>query len=160
VSTTERRSSSCVFSPLPPPPLTHYRIVGKGTHSQNHLAKLKPEIEKLCQQHQFKYFVEENEGRILVKFGQGSGQLSQGEASSFWDNRPTYPSTQQGYPGTSQEYPQQQNQPQYQQQYQGQQQSGQQQGDQGGQPNNMVEEVVKQAAPVLIRKLTSCCIIL
>jgi hypothetical protein len=113
----------------------------------------------LCQQHLFMFFVEENEGRILVKFGQGSGQLSQGEASSFWDNRPTYPSTQQGYPGTSQQNPQQQNQPQY-QQYQGQQQSGQQQGYQGGQPNNMVEEVVKQAAPVLIRKLTSCCIIL
>jgi len=134
-------------------------IVGKGIHSQNHMAKLKPEIEKLCQQQQFKYFVEENEGRILVKFGQGSGQLSQGEAASFWNNRPTYPSTQQDYPGSSQQYPQQEDQQPYQQQYQVQQQGGQQ-GYQGGQPNNMMEEVVKQAAPVVIRKLTSCCIIL
>ena len=61
------------------------RIVGKGNHSANHIAKLRPEIERLCQQHHFKYYVEENEGRILVKFGEGAGQLSQGEATSFWE---------------------------------------------------------------------------
>src|SRR5271170_2302440 len=75
MSTTERRSSSCVSPPHLESRLHPFRIVGKGIHSQNHLAKLKPEIEKLCQQHQFKYYVEENEGRILVKFGQGAGQL-------------------------------------------------------------------------------------
>jgi len=127
------------------------RIVGRGIHSQNHMAKLKPEIEKLCQQHQFKYFVEENEGRILVQFGKGTGHISQGEAASVWDNRPTYSAAQQqAYPGTSQ------------QQYGGQQQEYQseQQPYQGGGQNDMVEEVVKKAAPILFKKLLSCCTIM
>jgi len=144
------------------------RIVGKGIHSLNHIAKLKPEIEKLCQQHQFKYYVEENEGRILVKFGQGAGQLSQGEAASFWDNRQNYGPQlgyQQGYPGPSQQQqPHQQPQPSYQQPYQqpyqGQQQYQSQQN-QGGQNNNdMVEQVVKKAAPFIFRKLSQCCTIM
>lgn len=114
------------------------------------MAKLKPEIEKLCQQHQFKYFVEENEGRILVTFGQGTGHMTQDEAANFWDNRPSY-QPQQSYPGPSQQqYPQQQQQ----------QNQGAQQQYQGGGPNNMVEEVVKTAAPVVFKRLASCCIIL
>jgi len=127
------------------------RIVGKGIHSQDHMAKLKPEIEKLCQQHQFKYFVEQNEGRILVKFGEGTGQISQGAAASFWDNRPTYSAPQQqAYPGTSQ------------QQYGGQHQEyqGGQQPYQGGGQNDMVEEAVKKAAPILFKKLLSCCTVM
>jgi len=149
-------------------PIDVRRIVGKGIHSLNHIAKLKPEIERLCQQHQFKYYVEDNEGRILVRFGQGPGQLSQGEAASFWDNRPNF-GTHQGYPGPSQpqqpyqqpsQQPQQSYQQPYQQPYQGQQQyQGQQ--NQGGQNNNdMVEEVVKKAAPIIFRKLRQCCTIM
>lgn len=139
------------------------RIVGKGIHSLNHIAKLKPEIEKLCQQHRFKYYVEENEGRILVQFGQGAGQLSQGEAASFWDNRQNY-GPQQGHLGSSQQQPYQQPQPPYQQTYQqpyqGQQQYQSQQN-QGGQNNNdMVEQVVKKAAPFILRKLSQCCTIM
>lgn len=124
-------------------------------HSLNHIAKLKPEIERLCQQHQFKYYVEENEGRILVKFGQGAGQLSQGEAASFWDNRPNFVA-QQGYPGPSQQQQSyQQPQQSYQQPYQGQPQH------QGGQNNNdMVEEFIEQAAPSIFRKLSQCCTIM
>lgn len=119
------------------------------------MAKLKPEIEKLCQQHQFKYFVEENEGRILVKFGDGAGHMSQGEAANLWNNRPSYQPPQQDYPGPSQQqYGQQQQQQQYQQQQGGQQQY------QGGEPNDMVEEVVKKAAPILFKKLLSCCTIM
>jgi hypothetical protein len=149
-----------VYSPSPPKSssaLTQYRIVGKGIHSQDHMAKLRPEIEKLCQQHQFKYFVEENEGRILVKFGEGPGQMTQSEAATFWNHRPSdMPPSQQDYPsGPSQQPYQQQQDPQ--QQYQ----SGQQpyQGDGGGR-NDMVEEVVKEAAPVLFKKLMACCTIL
>jgi hypothetical protein len=139
------------------------RIVGKGIHSLNHLQKLRPAIEKLCQQQQFKYFVEENEGRILVKFGDGAGHLSQGEAQSFWDKLQNFAAPSQSYPGTSQ--PQQQ----YQQQQQGgyQHNQGQQggynrpnQGGQGGQGNDIVEQVVKKAAPIVFRKLRQCCTIM
>ena len=126
------------------------RIVGKGIHSLNHMAKLKPEIEKLCQQYQFKYHVEENEGRILVKFGQGTGQLSQVEAAGFGDNGQNF-AAQQGY-SSQQPYQQPNLQP-----YQGQQQYQ----SQGGQNNNdVVEEVVKNAAPIIFRKLGQCCTIM
>jgi hypothetical protein len=115
---------------------------------------LKPAIEDLCQKHNFKYYVEENNGRILVKFGEGSGQLSQGEAQNYWNNSPSSGS-QYEYTGSSQpQYPQ----PSYQQnQYQGQQQ---QQPYQSNQNTDIVEEVVRKAAPVVIRKLRSCCIIM
>ena len=116
----------------------------------------------MCRQHNFKYYVEENDGRILVKFGEGAGQLSHGEASSFWDSQ-----TQQqqnygptpGYAESSQaasyQQPQQQNQYQNQHQYQG--QSNQ---DGSGQNNDIVEQAVKKAAPVIFRKLMSCCTIM
>jgi hypothetical protein len=110
------------------------------------MAKLGPEIERLCRQHNFKYFVEENEGRILVKFGEGAGQLSQGEATSFWNSQQSSSAPQLGYAETSAQAQS------YQQPYQGQQQQ------EGG--NDMVEEAVKKAAPIIFRKLLSCCTIM
>jgi len=121
-------------------------------HSQNHLDKLKPAIEQLCQQHQFKYYVEQNEGRILVQFGQGAGQLSQGEAASYWSNRPNY-NVQQG-PSQSQGYQPQQQYQQPQQQFQYQESQGQ--GNQG----DVVEQIIKEAAPGIFKKLRQCCTIM
>jgi hypothetical protein len=135
------------------------RIVGKGIHSQNHMAKLKPEIERLCQQHGFKYLVEENEGRILVKFGDGPGQISHGDAQNIWDNRYN---TMPSYPEASHQQPQgyyQTPQPSYQQPPPPQEQF-QQAPPQGNQTNGVVEEIVKEAAPVIIKQLKGCCIIL
>lgn len=133
-----------------------FRIVGKGIHSLNHLAKLRPAVEDLCRKRNFKYYIEENEGRILVKFGEGSGQLTQGEAQSFWDKLQNF-GNQPTYPGSSQ--PQYQPQPAYQQQpYHGQQQYHG--SNQGQQNNDLVEEVVRKAAPVVFRKLRSCCTIM
>jgi hypothetical protein len=143
--------------------------VGKGIHSLNHIQKLRPAIEQLCQKHQFKYYIEENDGRILVKFGEGAGHLSQGEAQSFWDQLKNF-GTPQGYAGQSQPVSYQQSQQSYQQQpYQQDQNQGQQQYHQNTQQANqnqnqngdtVVEEVVRKAAPVVIKKLNSCCIIL
>jgi hypothetical protein len=121
------------------------------------MAKLKPEIERLCQQHGFKYFVEENEGRILVKFGEGPGQLSQGEAQSIWGNRydssniPSRPAPSQSQGYYAQPQPSYQRPPQEQ---------FQQEVAQGNNANINVGEVVIQAAPVIIKKLGSCCTIL
>jgi hypothetical protein len=125
--------------------------VGKGIHSLNHIAKLRPEIENLCRQHQFKYYIEENEGRIFVKFGEGAGQLSHSEVPSHWGNSQNF-GTSQGYPGPSQPQPYQQPQQSYQQQ-------SQPPPDQGGQTNDL-EQVVQQAAPAIFKKLGECCIIL
>ncbi|KAI1310971.1 hypothetical protein F5Y03DRAFT_344611 [Xylaria venustula] len=41
-------------------------IVGKGIHSTNHVQKIKPAIEKLCQDLGLQYATEENEGRLYV----------------------------------------------------------------------------------------------
>jgi hypothetical protein len=114
----------------------------------------------LCQKYQFKYFVEENDGRILVKFGEGAGHLSQGEAQSFWDKLQNFAASQNNYPGTSQQ--------QYPNQYQGHNQfPGQGHGQgykpnqgQGGQGDDLVEQAVKKAAPVVFRKLRQCCTIM
>jgi len=122
-----------------------YRIVGKGIHSQNHIAKLKPAIENLCVKQNFKYYIEENEGRILVKFGEGSGYLTEGEASDYWKKL-------QGLENSYASASQPQNRPP--QQYQ------QQQQYQTNQSEDLVGEAIKQAAPVIIRKLRQCCIIM
>ncbi|KAI1282505.1 DUF1771-domain-containing protein [Xylaria sp. FL0933] len=46
---------------------THLHIiVGKGIHSVDHVQKIKPAIEKLCQDLGLQYATEENEGRIYV----------------------------------------------------------------------------------------------
>ncbi|KAI1423821.1 DUF1771-domain-containing protein [Xylaria sp. FL1777] len=41
-------------------------IVGKGNHSVDHVQKIKPAIEELCQNLGLQYATEENEGRIYV----------------------------------------------------------------------------------------------
>jgi len=112
----------------------------------NHMAKLRPEIERLCRLHNFKYYVEENEGRILVKFGEGQGQLTQDEATNFWDGKLNYGAP----PAPAYEEPKPQAWPQ------------QQFGtapNQGAHSDNIVEQIVTAAAPVVAKKL-GCCIIL
>jgi hypothetical protein len=94
--------------------------------------------------HSFKYYVEENQGRILVKFGEGSGQLSEGEAFSYWAK---FQNLANSYASGSQP--------------QGRPQQGyQHQQHQTGGSEDLVEEIVKKAAPVMIKKMGQCCIIL
>lgn len=104
-------------------------IVGRGNHSVNHIQKLKPAIEQLCQQHNFEYNTEHNEGRILVKFpmdGQG-GMPAPGSAGQYAQvqqpQQAYHPHNgQQGHQQGYQQGYQQQQQPQ--QTQQGQQQAG------------------------------------
>lgn len=106
-------------------------IVGKGIHSVNHIQRIKPAIEELCQRHNFQYTTEQNEGRILVHFpsdGQ-AGFLAPGSAGQYGNvQQPQQAYHPQGQPSYGM---QNQQQGQGQQQYQ-QQQQGQQQGQQAG----------------------------
>jgi len=111
-------------------------IVGKGSHSPQHIQKLKPTVERLCQQHNFQYRTEENEGRILITFAPG--------APSYFPSPPQ----QQPYGG----YPQQQSYNAYPQQQPYQQPHYQQ--SQGG--NGELQEVIKNA-PKIIRMLRRMC---
>jgi hypothetical protein len=97
--------------------------------------------------------VEENEGRILVKFGEGAGQLSQGEAHSFWDKLQSFSNPQCAEGSQSQSY-------QHQQQYQGGQQNQYNRPNQGNQNNDITEQIVNKAAPIIFRKLRQCCTIM
>ncbi|CCG82989.1 Smr domain protein [Taphrina deformans PYCC 5710] len=127
-------------------------IVGKGIHSVDHVQKLKPAIEDLCQKHNFKYTTEHNEGRIYVEFpsdGQ-TGFLAPGSAGQYAGVQ----QPQQAYHPQNQPSYAMQNNPQTggQQQYQ-QQQQGQQAGwEQYNTPANR-----KQALNILKRIYYSCC---
>ena len=60
--------------PSPPHPLTPAptpRIVGKGNHSPNHIQKIKPKVEQICQELGLQYATEPNAGRMYVNLQGG-----------------------------------------------------------------------------------------
>ena len=93
-------------------------IVGRGNHSANHVQKLKPRVEQLCQELGLQYRTEENEGRIYVNL-QGheisempplpSGQTSNGYGGGKHTGKQQHG---QQHPRPPAEEPQQQEQPQ------------------------------------------------
>ncbi|KAK8189231.1 smr domain-containing protein [Phyllosticta capitalensis] len=50
-------------------------IVGKGNHSAGHVQKIKPRVEKVCQELGLQYRTEENAGRIYVDLTGGEAHL-------------------------------------------------------------------------------------
>lgn len=78
-------------------------IVGKGLHSQNGIAKLKPAVEQLCEESGLKHHIDsKNTGVMVIDFAGSSGS----QIPSHWDLGPWQ---QPQYNN--------QNQPQYQQQH-------------------------------------------
>jgi len=53
-------------------------IVGKGNHSPDHVQKIKPRVEQICQELGLQYHTEQNEGRIYVDLTGGSAQGGHG----------------------------------------------------------------------------------
>ncbi|KIV83931.1 hypothetical protein PV11_05913 [Exophiala sideris] len=102
-------------------------IVGKGNHSVNHVQKIKPRVEQVCQELGLQYHVEPNEGRIYVDLT--GGQVNMQHVNN-WGGYQSQQGYQQSYPGG-----QQQQQHGQQQQY-GQQQQQQQYYDQGQNSGN------------------------
>ncbi|PVH15037.1 uncharacterized protein CXQ87_005316 [Candidozyma duobushaemuli] len=96
----QKRLSECIRTYQ-----SHLRvIVGKGLHSANGIAKLKPAIEQLCQESGLKHYIDpKNTGVMVIDLAN-----SQGSLPSHWDQQPL---SQGSY--------YQQQQPQYQQQQQG-----------------------------------------
>jgi DNA-nicking Smr family endonuclease len=118
-------------------------IVGKGNHSKNHVQKIKPRVEQVCQELGLQYRTEENEGRIFVNL--------QGGAVHEMPPPPQAPSYGGGggYPG--QHGGGQQHGGQY-HGGQGQHTGGQQQ--QGG--NDEIEEMAKKGLSKLLKKFGCC----
>ena len=124
----------------------------------NHVQKLKPRVEQVCQELGLQYATEENAGRIYVDLTGGPAEMP----SHYSQHGAPHQQQQQHY-GQQPQYGQQQYQggPQYQQGgYPGQQQhyggGGQQQND----PNAEIEAAVKKYLPRIIRKLEGCCIMM
>jgi hypothetical protein len=128
-------------------------IVGKGNHSPQHIQKIKPRVEQICQQLGLNYQTEANEGRMYI-------DLTGAPVHSI----PPPPSGYGQHWGGQHQGSQQHG---GQQQYGGQQQGGyasqqhggyQQQQQQGG--NDEVEEVVKKLLPRVIKALRGCCVVM
>ncbi|KAF2154683.1 Smr domain protein [Myriangium duriaei CBS 260.36] len=49
-------------------------IVGKGNHSVNHVQKIKPMVERVCQQEGLQYHTEENAGRMYIDLTGGEAR--------------------------------------------------------------------------------------
>ncbi|KAF2005737.1 smr domain-containing protein [Amniculicola lignicola CBS 123094] len=125
-------------------------IVGKGNHSRNHVQKIKPRVEKVCQELGLQYATEENEGRMFINL--------QGGSVGHMPPPPTAPNYG-GYPGSHSGGGHQQ--PHGGQQHHGQQHHGQQQSH--GQQNNQndeVEQLVKKGLPRLFKALKGCCVVM
>ena len=46
-------------------------IVGRGNHSVNHIQKIKPRVEQVCQELGLQYMTEQNEGRMYINLQGG-----------------------------------------------------------------------------------------
>jgi DNA-nicking Smr family endonuclease len=113
-------------------------IVGKGNHSYDHVQKIKPRVEQVCQQLGLQYATEHNEGRMYINLTGGPAQMPSQYQGGGGGGQQQYHGGQQqgGYPGGQQQH------------YGGGQQHGQQQGQ-----NEEVEKLVKKFLPRILRKL-------
>ena len=73
------------------------RIVGKGNHSVNHIQKIKPRVEKICQELNLQYVTEQNEGRMYINLQGGPAVMPpmHGNSGQYRDRdlRPQYEAT-------------------------------------------------------------------
>ncbi len=127
-------------------------IVGKGNHSPQHMQKIKPRVEKVCQELGLQYQTEANEGRMYINLtgGPANAPPPTDAGGIQYAGGQQYPSAHPGYPGGQQQHhgghPQQQ------------QAHGQHQGQ--GQ-NDEVEKIFKKFLPRILRKLEKqCCIVM
>ncbi|KAM0562526.1 hypothetical protein ACHAPJ_002216 [Fusarium lateritium] len=126
---------------------THlYAIVGKGNHSTNHVQKLKPKVEELCQELGLRYKTDEdNTGRIIINL-QGGEPLPPSHSGGYSGH---HGGQQQHHGGQQQHHGGQQ------QHHGGQQQHHQPQHQQ--EQNDDVGEFVEKMLPRIMRKLEKAC---
>lgn len=134
-------------------------IVGKGNHSVNHVQKIKPRVEQVCQELGLQYATEENAGRMYINLSGGPATMPQipnnqaNQNHGGFTNQPHYNQGQQH---------QNQNQGQQHQNYQGQQQNqnynqNQNQNQQQNGNNDELEKLAKKFLPKILNKLEKAC---
>lgn len=91
---------------------THIKaIVGKGIHSQNHVAKIKPAVEDLCRKHNFRYSTDpHNSGVLVIDLTSGGGEVPYNNIAPNpqWSSHPNTGGYPQQYGNQNQPYHQQQ----------------------------------------------------
>ncbi|KFY76491.1 hypothetical protein V499_03913 [Pseudogymnoascus sp. VKM F-103] len=126
-------------------------IVGKGNHSPGHIQKIKPRVEKVCQELGLQYNTEPNEGVLYVNLQGGAPvrppqQQPSGGQGGYQGGQGGYQGGQGAYPGGGQ------------QQHGGQQQGGQGQQQQGGQGE--IEKLALKMLPKVLAKLEKACCVM
>jgi Domain of unknown function (DUF1771)/Smr domain len=117
-------------------------IVGKGNHSPHHIQKIKPRVEKVCQELGLQYQTEANEGRMYINLTGGAANLPPPSQAGGQQH-----GGQQQYPGAHQQH------------HGGHQQAHGQHHGQG--QNDEMEKIVKKFLPRILRKLEKqCCIVM
>lgn len=106
-------------------------IVGKGLHSQNGLAKIKPAVEDLCREANLKNYLDKKNQGVLVIELQGAQVPDSWANSEFGSGKPAQTHQANGYQPAQQ--------PQYHQQPPQQQQQHQQQQNAGGNEDLLVK---------------------
>ncbi|KAI9705110.1 MAG: hypothetical protein M1836_006893 [Candelina mexicana] len=129
-------------------------IVGKGNHSVNHIQKIKPRVEQVCQELGLQYLTEANAGRIYINLQGGPAHMPQEHIQHGGGY-------QQGHaqPNAGQQHYNQHQQgagyPAHQQQQQpggGHQQQGQ---------NDEMEKIAKKFLPKILKYLEKqCCVVM
>ncbi|MCJ1272293.1 hypothetical protein MMC21_000079 [Puttea exsequens] len=134
-------------------------IVGKGNHSPNHIQKIKPKVEQLCQELGLRFATEANAGRMYINLQGGPAVMPQhltaahggGYGQGYGGGRPYQQQQQQHHGGGG-----------YQQQggmgYQNQQGGG---GQHQQDPNAQLEAEVRKYLPKVIRICQrQCCTVM
>ncbi|KAI5200204.1 DUF1771-domain-containing protein [Aureobasidium subglaciale] len=129
-------------------------IVGKGNHSVNHVQKIKPRVEQICQEQGLQYHTEQNEGRIYINLTGGAAvpPAGYGQPQQYDQSHHGKPQYQTAYPLSNQGQHSQQGYPSQQQGYQ----QNHQQQQQGTQQMDYEEEI-KKNLPKVIRFLKKNC---
>lgn len=147
-------------------------IVGKGNHSPDHIQKIKPRVEQVCQELGLQYATEPNAGRMYINLTGGQAQMPPAHTwggQGYAQGGGSYPSQQGPYASQNQQggtyahpedqYPAQQG--GYVQQQQGgyvqQQQPQYQQGYPGQPQTQFQQEQQEEQKDPLMACLKSCC---
>jgi hypothetical protein len=131
-------------------------IVGKGNHSPGHIQKIKPAVERICQEEGLQYTTEHNEGRMYINLQGGPANMPPMQQwAGGWSGGGYGTQTQQGQQTGAWGQPVQgQYQPHAQPSY------GQQHGGYGGQQQHMDQDIQKLEKSAIRACIRACCVVM
>jgi hypothetical protein len=119
--------------------------VGKGNHSVNHIQKIKPRVEQVCQELGLQYTTEDNAGRMYINLQGGPATMPPAQSYQQGGQQASHGGQNQQQGG-----------------YSSQQQGGNYQG--GNQQNNgqndELEKLAMKMLPRILKKLDGCCTVM